>query len=123
MVTTPETTQIMMLGSRLRKHLSGVKVIILDEIHDLAGSERGSQLMVGLERIADINPNNIQRIGLSATVGNPDEVANYMAKNAQPILGPAPRFTDVLVHKEIPSPEDEILSVKWSVSPLSLIHI
>ena len=77
---------------------------------DLAGSERGSQLMVGLERIADINPNNIQRIGLSATVGNPDEVANYMAKNARPIIGPAPRFTDVLVHKEIPSPEDEILS-------------
>jgi ATP-dependent Lhr-like helicase len=120
LVTTPETTQIMMLGSRLRKHLSGVKVIILDEIHDLAGSERGSQLMVGLERIADINPNNIQRIGLSATVGNPDEVANYMAKNARPIIGPAPRFTDVLVHKEIPSPEDEILSVKWSVSPNSI---
>ena len=120
LITTPETTQIMMLGSRLRKHLSGVKVIILDEIHDLAGSERGSQLMVGLERIADINPNNIQRIGLSATVGNPSEVANYMAKNAQPILGPAPRFTDVLVHKEIPSPEDEILSVKWSVSPNSI---
>ena len=120
LVTTPETTQIMMLGSRLRKHLSGVKVIILDEIHDLAGSERGSQLMVGLERIADINPNDIQRIGLSATVGNPNEVANYMANNAQPILGPSPRFTDVLVHKEIPSPEDEIISVKWSVSPNSV---
>ena len=120
LVTTPETTQIMMLGSRLRKHLAGVKVIILDEIHDLAGSERGSQLMVGLERIADINPNDIQRIGLSATVGNPAEVANYMANNAIPIMGPAPRFTDVLVHKEIPSPEDDILSVKWSVSPNSV---
>ena len=120
LVTTPETTQIMMLGSKLRKHLSNIKVIILDEIHDLAGSERGSQLMVGLERIEDINPNKIQRIGLSATVGNPEEVASYMSKSALPIMGPSPRFTDVLVHKEMPTPEDNILSVKWSVSPNSI---
>ncbi len=120
LVTTPETTQIMMLGSRLRKHLSKVKVVIIDEIHDLAGSERGAQLMVGLERIEDINNNSFQRIGLSATVGNPKEVANYMSKDAEPIIGPSPRFTEVIVHKEVPSAEDKILSVQWSVSPNSI---
>ena len=120
LITTPETTQIMLLGSRLREHLSKVKVIILDEIHDLAGSERGSQLMVGLERIADINKGGFQRIGLSATVGNPNEVSKYMSKTAKPILGPAPRFTEVIVHKEKPSAEDDILSVQWSVSPNSI---
>ena len=57
---------------------------------------------------------------MSATVGNPKEVAKYMSKNAKPILGPAPRFTEVIVHKEKPSAEDEILSVQWSVSPNSI---
>jgi len=51
LVTTPETAQIMLLGSRLRQHLSCVKAVVLDEVHDLAASERGAQLMVGLERI------------------------------------------------------------------------
>ena len=53
LVTTPETTQIMLLGSRLRQHLAGLKAIVLDEVHDLAASERGSQLLVGIERIDD----------------------------------------------------------------------
>ena len=46
LVTTPETLQIMLLGSRLRQHLAGVRAIVIDEVHDLAASERGSQLLV-----------------------------------------------------------------------------
>ena len=47
-MTTPETAQIMLLGSQLREHLAGVKAVILDEVHDLAASERGAQLLIGL---------------------------------------------------------------------------
>ena len=47
LVTTPETAQIMLLGSRLRRHLSGLNAVILDEVHELASSERGAQLLVG----------------------------------------------------------------------------
>ena len=120
LVTTPETTQIMLLGSRLRGHLAGVKAIVLDEVHDLAASERGSQLLVGLERVKALSGNKIQLVGLSATVGNPKEVARWFSGSAEPIVGPSPRETEVLVHCEPAGREDELLSVEWSVSPNSI---
>ena len=78
LVTTPETAQIMLLGSRLRRHLSGLNAVILDEVHELASSERGAQLLVGLERIAEYCSEKFQRVGLSATVGNPLETAKWL---------------------------------------------
>ena len=120
LVTTPETTQIMLLGSRLRQHLAGLKAIVLDEVHDLAASERGSQLLIGIERIEDYCSDPIQRIGLSATVGNPNEVAKWMSDSTEPVIGPAPRTTRLQVHREPASTEDELLSVEWSVSPSSI---
>jgi len=120
LVTTPETAQIMLLGSRLRRHLAGLRAIVLDEVHDLAGSERGSQLLVGLERIKALGGSEIQLVGLSATVGNPKEVARWFSDSAEPVFAPTKRETEVIVHREIPSREDELLSVEWSVSPSSI---
>tara|TARA_B100001173_G_scaffold83597_1_gene71462 strand:+ start:22357 stop:25311 length:2955 start_codon:yes stop_codon:yes gene_type:complete len=120
LVTTPETAQIMLLGSRLRMHLSGLKAVILDEVHDLASSERGAQLLVGLERIAEYCPKKFQRVGLSATVGNPDETAKWLSSDALAIIGPSPRTTEVLVHREVPDSSDEADSIIWSSSPHSV---
>ena len=120
LITTPETAQIMLLGSRLRRHLSGLNAVILDEVHDLASSERGAQLLVGLERIAEYCPDSFQRIGLSATVGNPNETAKWLSKDAIPIIGPSPRSTQVVVHREAPTPSDEAKSVVWASSPHSV---
>ena len=120
LITTPETAQIMLLGSRLRMHLSGLNAVILDEVHDLASSERGAQLLVGLERIAEYCPDSFQRIGLSATVGNPNETAKWLSKDAIPIIGPSPRSTQVVVHREVPTPSDEAESVVWASSPHSV---
>jgi ATP-dependent helicase Lhr and Lhr-like helicase len=83
LLTTPETLQLLLVGTRLRLGLKDVRAVVVDELHELAPSDRGAQLMVTLERLDALVGRPVRRIGLSATIGNPEAVARY--------LSPAPR--------------------------------
>ncbi|MCL4329383.1 MAG: DEAD/DEAH box helicase [Candidatus Thermoplasmatota archaeon] len=78
LITTPESLQILLKGKRLREIISSTKYVVVDEMHELSQTERGSQFFVALERLESLT-GGFQRIGLSATVGNPEELAQLLS--------------------------------------------
>lgn len=80
LLTTPESLESMLVSTKVdpRVLFSGLRTVIVDEIHAFAGDDRGWHLLAVLERLARIAGREIQRIGLSATVGNPDELLSWL---------------------------------------------
>jgi len=95
LLTTPESLALLISYPDAPKIFSGLKRIVIDEIHALAESKRGDQLMLALSRLQSLCP-DLRRVGLSATVDDPDAIAKTMAAHPDscPILfadpGPAP---------------------------------
>ncbi|MDH3611225.1 MAG: DEAD/DEAH box helicase [Nitrosopumilus sp.] len=78
LITTPETLVILLTQIKLLNALSDLEWIVIDEVHELLGSERGSQLSLSLERL-QLNSNYpLTKIGLSATVGNFEEASKFV---------------------------------------------
>jgi ATP-dependent Lhr-like helicase len=82
LVTTPETLQAILPGARMRRNLSTVKAVVVDELHNLVESKRGVQLTVGLERLRRV-AGDFQLVALSATVGSPEETARFIFGEAE----------------------------------------
>jgi len=81
LVTTPESLYILLTSAGGRRMLSTVKTVIVDEIHAVTGSKRGSHLALSLERLealANASGNTVQRIGLSATQKPLEDVGRFL---------------------------------------------
>src|ERR1700685_1654469 len=88
LITTPESL-FLLLTSQARGTLRSVETVIIDEVHAMAGGKRGAHLALSLERLDALREAPVQRIGLSATVRPPEEVASFLG-GALPVNVVAP---------------------------------
>ncbi|MEV4237122.1 DEAD/DEAH box helicase [Nocardia sp. NPDC049737] len=80
LLTTPESLEAMLIGVKTDHDdlLGGVRAVVVDEVHAFAGDDRGWHLLAVLERLQRVTRGPIQRVGLSATVGNPHDLLTWL---------------------------------------------
>lgn len=85
LLTTPESLEAMLMSARISVHalFAGLRAVIIDEVHAFADDDRGAHLSAILERLQRFCGRDIQRIGLSATVGNPAEILRWLQGSSQ----------------------------------------
>jgi len=113
LITTPETLQAIIPGWVLSQHLRQIRWVIVDEVHEMADSKRGSQMALALERLRWITGKEFQLIGLSATIGSPEKVAQFLVGNGRPveiIRVPVARQMKLKILFPQPKPEDTELA-------------
>lgn len=103
LITTPESL-FLMLTSAARETLTEVQTVIVDEVHAVAATKRGAHLALSLERLDQLLNQPAQRIGLSATVRPPEEVARFLSGQARTtiVAPPAAKTFDLTVTVPVP---------------------
>lgn len=110
LLTTPESLEAMFLSRSVDAEslLGGVRAIVVDEIHAFAGDDRGWHLLAMLERIDALTAEPVQRIGLTATVGNPEELLSWLSRR------PAEERRSIVLRDG--GPQAPVLEVDWVAS-------
>ena len=124
LITTPESLQILLLNKRLRPALREVRYVVVDEVHELVNSKRGIQLAVGLERLVEL-AGEFQRVGLSATVGSPRLVAEYLGggRPVEVVDVSGEKKYEVDVVLPTPSEEDYLDAERLDATPEAVARI
>lgn len=114
LMTTPESLEVMLVSKRVdeRKLFSDLRMVIIDEVHALAGSDRGAHLMSVLERIASLSRHDVQRVGLSATVGNPEAILSW-------IMGSSERKGRVVDPPKVPARRELLIVYRPALAELA----
>ena len=107
LLTTPESLALLTSYEDAPRMFAGLSRVIIDEIHALAESKRGDQLMLGLSRLEAMAP-GLRRVGLSATVEDPPALAALMARGGAPCpvlqADPGPDPDIAMLRTEAPPP-------------------
>lgn len=84
LLTTPESLEVMLVSRKTDplQILGAVRTVIVDEVHAFAGDDRGWHLLSVLQRVERIAGHELQRIGLSATVGNPEALLRWLVSGS-----------------------------------------
>ncbi|NOU34908.1 MAG: DEAD/DEAH box helicase [Polyangiaceae bacterium] len=116
LMTTPESLEVMLVSSKspVQRLFKDLRLVVIDEVHALAGTDRGAHLMSVLERLAPASQNDVQRVGLSATVGNPEQILTWLKGSSKregvvvdPPKNPAKRDLFIGLYDSIMSLSDE----------------
>ena len=113
LITTPETLQALLFGWVISRHLQSIRWVVIDEVHELADNKRGSQLALALERLREATRQEFQIIGLSATIGTPEKVAQFLVGTGRPVeivRVPVARLMKLQIVYPEPQPEDYALA-------------
>jgi len=79
LITTPESLAVILTSEKMLTSLKGLQWVIVDEVHELVANERGAHLSLSLERLQAASSQPVVRIGLSATVGNLKQAAQFVS--------------------------------------------
>lgn len=79
LITTPESLAVVLTSDKMLAALKGLQWVIVDEVHELVSNERGAHLSISLERLQAASSQHVARIGLSATVGNLKQAAQFVS--------------------------------------------
>ena len=85
LMTTPESLEVMMISARTdaRAIFEGLSAVVIDEVHAFAADDRGAHLASLMERLVSMCGRDVQRIGLSATVGNPQVIGEWLQGSSE----------------------------------------
>lgn len=124
LLTTPESLEAMLVSTKVdpRVLFAGLRAVVVDEVHAFAGDDRGWHLLAVLERLARIAGRPLQRIGLSATVGNPDELLQWLQGGTP---GRPRRVVDPAVPAAATTPEitvDHVGSIDNAATVIAALH-
>ncbi|MFD0352805.1 DEAD/DEAH box helicase [Streptomyces sp. NPDC127110] len=111
LLTTPESLEAMLIGVKTdhAQLLGGVRAVVVDEVHAFAGDDRGWHLLAVLERLEQVTGRPIQRIGLSATIGNPQQLLTWLqgsgaGKRPGRVVAPGVELTAATTSAETATP-------------------